>query len=119
MSDTVPQLYQPQPTKQRRMVYGFIIDTAVAGERGRINFDPALCDPPEMVYVKKMMFECRLIWRRTTIRPVDFGRKILACIALAENTSERAMQLPSQEDIDAMKLVLQMDEEPKWYKYYG
>lgn len=94
----------------------FIIDAAVAGERGRID---RIMRSPEMTYVKRMMFECRHVWRRTTIRPVYFGRKVFACVALAENTSERAMQLPSQENINAMKLVLQTDEEPKWYKYYG
>lgn len=118
-TQTMPALYRPKPTKQRRMAYGFVIDWAVAAERGGVDFNPALCDTPQMTYAKRMMRECRLIWPNTKIRPVDFDRKILACIALAENTSQRAMQLPSQHAIEQMKNVLQTTEDPKWYKYYG
>lgn len=35
--------------------------------------------------------------------------EVLACIAFVENTSERVMQLSSQEDIEVIKLVLQTD----------
>ena len=75
--------------------------------------------PTAMFYVKRMMFACHLILQRTKIQPVDFECKVLACNALAENTSEHDMQLLSREEIDAMKLVLRMDEELNCYKYYG
>jgi hypothetical protein len=115
----MPALYRPKPIKQRRMAYGFVIDWAAAAEQGRGDFNPALCDTPQMTYVKSMMRECRVIWPNTKIQPVDLNRNILACIVLAENTSQRAMQLPSQHVVDQMKHVLQATEDPKWYKYYG
>jgi len=115
----MPALYRSKPTQQRRMACRFVIDWAAAAERGRVDFNPALCDTPQMTYVKRMMRECRVIWPNTKIRPVDLDRNILTCIALAENTSQRAMQLPSQRAVDQMKHMLQTTEDPKRYKYYG
>lgn len=50
---------------------------------------------------------------------VKYKGMVESCIAFAENTSPKAMQLPPQGVIDEMKNVLGIDEQPKRYRYYG
>jgi hypothetical protein len=51
--------------------------------------------------------------------PVKYKGMVQFCIAFAENTTPKAMKLPPQDVIDEIKKVLEIDKQPKWYRYYS
>ena len=51
--------------------------------------------------------------------PVKYKGMVQSCIAFVENTMLKAMRLPLQDMIDEMKKVLEIDKQPKWYRYYS
>jgi len=53
------------------------------------------------------------------LKNVKLNSRSALCITLASNSSKSAMELPPQEKIDKLKLLLGTDEAPKWYEYDG
>jgi hypothetical protein len=102
------------------MAYGYIIDWKLARERGTALFNPEEAhDGFKLTYIKMKNVECCRYWRRSRMLPVKYKGMVQSCIAFAENTTPKAMQLPPQGVIDEMKKVLEIDEQPKWYRYYS
>jgi hypothetical protein len=117
----------PKPTKQRRMTYGYIIDWDVAQRRGETLWNTpeareSLVRSIELSYVKHMNALCRSHWPRIRLRPVKSDGMIYSCITLADTVADwnsAGDVIPPPEVIEKIKGLLQTEEEPKWYKYYG
>jgi hypothetical protein len=120
-------VYFSKPAKHRRMAYGYIIDWNIAKARGETLWNTlearqSLVRSVELSYVKHMNALCRAHWPRVHLEPVKFDGMIYSCITLADTVgswNSAGKEKPPQEVIDKIKLLLETDDEPKWYKYYG
>lgn len=96
------------------MAYGYIINWKLAGRRGELRVDSREAhDGFELTYIKMKNAERSHYWLRSRMLSVKYKGMVESCIAFAENTSPKAMQLPPQGVIDEMKNVLGIDEQPK------
>jgi hypothetical protein len=119
-------VYFSKPAKHRRMAYGYIIDWNVAKARGETLWNTpearqSLVRSVELSYVKHMNTLCRAHWPRVHLEPVKSDGMIYSCITLADTAGSwnSAGEKPPHEVIEKIKLLLETDDEPKWYKYYG
>jgi hypothetical protein len=104
------------------MMYGYVIDHDWAHERACARYGPAKTedkeDQFETRYTLTLSGICARVWRRTRLRCVETDKVLSSCVSLAENTSESAMKLPPREVINKIKLALETEEEPAWYRVY-
>jgi hypothetical protein len=104
------------------MMYGFVIEHDWARERGCVMFGPAEDedeeDSCESRYTMVLARRSTRVWKWTRFRGASTDRGLLSAISLAENSSESAMRLPPREMIDQIKLILETDAEPQWYKVF-
>jgi hypothetical protein len=59
------------------------------------------------------------LWGVALLRNVKVGQGSELCIALACNRTESSTRLPSQQKIDKLKELLEVNEPPQWYEYDG
>jgi hypothetical protein len=104
------------------MMYGFVIEHERAVERGIALYGSAKTEYEEDCrasrYAKKMISDSARVWRRTRFRGAKTNKGHFSAMSLAENTSESAMLLPPREVNDMIKLILETEEEPGWYKIF-
>lgn len=120
-------LHYPKPSKQRRMAYGYVIDWDDAQARGKALWNTpevlqTLVRSIELSFVMHMHAQCLAHWPRARLRPVKFDGMIYSCITLADNIGDwksAGNEVPPQDVIEKLKRLLETDEQPKWYKYYG
>jgi hypothetical protein len=97
-------------------------DHGWARERGCAMFGPAKTeseeDSCEFQFTKSLKSGSMRVWRKTRFRAVLVKKELLSAISLAENTSQNAMELPPREVIDKIRVILETEEEPAWYKIY-
>ena len=109
------------------MAYGYIIDWDIAQQRGETLWNTpeereGLVRSIELSYVEHMNALCRSHWPRIHLRLVKSDGIIYSCITLADTMADwnsAGDVIPLPEVIEKIKGLLQTDEEPKWYKYYG
>src|ERR1700674_1999085 len=116
---------QWKPTRTKRVwkqhYLGYVLDRAWYTKQAQERF----CSPGEkscMHHRTRFLFELLAdagLRGHAMLRNVKLNSRSALCIALASNSSESAMELPSQEKINKMKMLLGTDEPPKWYEYDG
>jgi hypothetical protein len=115
-----------KPTIRRLKVYGFLMNSDDAESRGKVFWNTpealeSLVNPIYLSFIKHMEQQCRAHWH-TCLRPVNFEKEISMCITLADNIGDwksprNKESSPPRDVIDKLKLLLETDEEPKWYNY--
>ena len=94
----------------------------MSGHESVVMFGPAKYedeeDSCESRYTMILARRSTRVWKRTRFRGISTDRGLLSAISLAENSSEVAMKLPPREVIDQIKLILETDAEPQWYKVF-
>ncbi|KAH9938941.1 hypothetical protein B0H21DRAFT_757635 [Amylocystis lapponica] len=113
-----------QQRQWRHMVLGYVVPRDIAAERAAAMWGTDRA-PHELAfrYAVWVTQRCELISKgRINLHVVYVDKKTQDtdfCITLAQNTSAKAMVLPSQEKIDKLKQLIQTEEPPQWWEFFA